>query len=713
MLFYIMQFAADEINNNETLCPGVKLVLHYAEIKNTQSNAVLATFSEILNVNVRGIAGGFFSAETANIQLAAKIYSIPQVSGKATTEDLSDKTNYPYFARATLGDALQSTAVLQLFSRYNWKKAILIYTNEVYGISGNMVMLGVAGLQIFSVQIANNATGVFTDALAQISRFVEEQECRVFLFYALTNPGMAFLAQMKNTWSSQDYVYVFTTPITTGFVESLSLYTNLTANFDGAILISAALGSGPVYDEQKPKWDALDPKAYPGKRPDPQSFWYWYDTVYIFAHALDSMMRKRGAISDSGEANQTILDEITGPEYFGEIMKVDFYGATGRVKLDSKGDRIGDAGVWNLRNGSVVSIGRFYGANTSLILQEEPTFFGGRTDAPPDSPSHILPIRVESRSIKIVFGVLIAICIIVTLIIAAFLIAKPIAFRKSGKFYCGVIVFGALLAYAAAITTLPTPTDHLCLAFPWLLGLGFMLVFGCLFLKTWALFQVFRAAEQMKKTTLNPYFIMKILGLFLLIEAILMIVWSVVDPPKANIITVTGNKHRQLHCSAGNTVFWAVFIGYKGVWMFFGAIISFLVRNVRDDYNESAGIGMAVYNCFGVTIIAVVLGFVLKKAPDDIVIIENIAIIVAFTTTLILLFVRPVMNIINKKTYTANPATTSTQSRRSTHTQGSVTPDGTNSNSKEGKSNSGSGHSNSGQSVQIQYSSKSREVELV
>jgi len=28
--------------------------------------------------------------------------------------------------------------------------------------------------------------------------------------------------------------------------------------------------------------------------------------------------------------------------------------------------------------------------------------------------------------------------------------------------------------------------------------------------------------------------------------------------------------------------------------MFFGAIISFLVRNVRDDYNESAGIGMAV-----------------------------------------------------------------------------------------------------------------------
>jgi hypothetical protein len=34
----------------------------------------------------------------------------------------------------------------------------------------------------------------------------------------------------------------------------------------------------------------------------------------------------------------------------------------------------------------------------------------------------------------------------------------------------------------------------------------------------------------------------------------------------------------------------------KGVWMLFGAVISVLVRNVREDYNESASIGMAVSN---------------------------------------------------------------------------------------------------------------------
>lgn len=104
----------------------------------------------------------------------------------------------------------------------------------------------------------------------------------------------------------------------------------------------------------------------------------------------------------------------------------------------------------------------------------------------------------------------------------------------------------AILALIAAILAIPEPTDTLCLAYPWFLGIGFMLVFGyipfhsivstfvfafnisyvliplfsfsCLFLRTWALFQVFRAAEQMKKTNLNPIFIMRILGLFLLAE---------------------------------------------------------------------------------------------------------------------------------------------------------------------------------------------------
>jgi hypothetical protein len=117
-------------------------------------------------------------------------------------------------------------------------------------------------------------------------------------------------------------------------------------------------------------------------------------------------MRSRGALSDL-----SILDNITGSEYFNEIMQVDFEGATGRVVLDSVGDRIGyiflfhsllqypwftfflysDAGIWNLRNGTVVTIGRFYGSNDTLSLTQNATFFGGRISVPPDSPLRMTP----------------------------------------------------------------------------------------------------------------------------------------------------------------------------------------------------------------------------------------------------------------------------------------------------------------------------------
>eukprot|EP00026_Physarum_polycephalum_P014432 Phypoly_transcript_14946.p1 GENE.Phypoly_transcript_14946~~Phypoly_transcript_14946.p1 ORF type:complete len:270 (+),score=23.43 Phypoly_transcript_14946:1-810(+) len=267
------------------------------------------------------------------------------------------------------------------------------------------------------------------------------------------------------------------------------------------------------------------------------------------------------------------------------------------------------------------------------------------------------------------------------------------AFAKSGRFYCGIIIFGAMLALVAAVIAIPQPTDSLCVAYPWFLGIGFMLVYGCLFLRTWALFQVFRAAEQMKRTNLNPVFIMRILGLFIACEAVLLIVWTAVDPPKVEIITV-GDTHRQHRCSAGNIVFWAVFIGYKGVWMLFGAIISFLVRNVREDYNQSAGLGMAVYNVFSVTLIAVVLGFILHDTPNVIVVIQVLAILLAFTTTLILLFSRQIWAIMLNKdleTLTEIPPGTSRTS-----------------------SGSGNAKSGSGERSISNYSlsAKSKEVEL-
>ena len=126
---------------------------------------------------------------------------------------------------------------------------------------------------------------------------------------------------------------------------------------------------------------------------------------------------------------------------------------------------------------------------------------------------------------------------------------------------------------------LPAPTDSLCLAFPWLLGIGFTLVYGyflssfhpsspstplpslppsplslllifnssCLFIKTWALFMVYRSAEQLKKTKLTPIFIIARIALYVLVEIVFLVIWSAVDRPKVHyksILSEIGRKEK-------------------------------------------------------------------------------------------------------------------------------------------------------------------------
>lgn len=113
------------------------------------------------------------------------------------------------------------------------------------------------------------------------------------------------------------------------------------------------------------------------------------------------------------------------------------------------------------------------------------------------------------------------------------------------------------MSLLSAVVLLPTPTDALCVSFVWLLGIGFILVYGysffhslffflffffsfclivlfvlfsflfllivlkrCLFIKSWALYMVWLKAIQYKKSNMTPMYIMKVLGAALLIEIV-------------------------------------------------------------------------------------------------------------------------------------------------------------------------------------------------
>lgn len=47
-------------------------------------------------------------------------------------------------------------------------------------------------------------------------------------------------------------------------------------------------------------------------------------------------------------------------------------------------------------------------------------------------------------------------------------------------------------------------------------------------------------------------------------------------------------------CESEHEAWWAIFLGVKGVWLLFGAVLSVLTRDVAKEYNESSSIAYAV-----------------------------------------------------------------------------------------------------------------------
>jgi hypothetical protein len=257
--------------------------------------------------------------------------------------------------------------------------------------------------------------------------------------------------------------------------------------------------------------------------------------------------------------------------------------------------------------------------------------------AAPPPPDTDKPIRQVSVGLKAALGAICGIALLLALFAACMLAMRYDAYASHGSFYSGVIIAGVVLSFASAVVLIPDPTDSLCLLFPWLLGAGFTLVYGCLFIKTWALYQVWRHAEKFKRTNLTPTTILKGIGLDLIIEFVVLIVWSIVDPPRAELHEMV-NDTRMLQCKTDHPTFWIIFLVIKGIWLIFGAGISILTRNVVHEYNQSKSIAYAIYNIFALLVLAVPLSLALQDTPGGTLIIEVGVIAIAFSFTLMSLF---------------------------------------------------------------------------
>ncbi|KAF0695543.1 Aste57867_13653 [Aphanomyces stellatus] len=148
-----------------------------------------------------------------------------------------------------------------------------------------------------------------------------------------------------------------------------------------------------------------------------------------------------------------------------------------------------------------------------------------------------------------------------------------------GIFFCVYVIVGA-----------GAPTDALCAGRPVTVVLGFSLVFGTLLVKGLRVYWIF-ANKQMKKVTVSLFQTFRMLGLVVAVDALILVVWMAVDFPGPSTSLTKATEFvgqvDHISCHSSSFIFSALLIFWKAIITFGGIYVSYSIRHVSSDFQES------------------------------------------------------------------------------------------------------------------------------
>jgi hypothetical protein len=210
--------------------------------------------------------------------------------------------------------------------------------------------------------------------------------------------------------------------------------------------------------------------------------------------------------------------------------------------------------------------------------------------------------------------------------------------KRAAHSFLQLACVGALLGSGAAFAITSDTTDASCEASRWIGNLGFVLLFGALFVKTWRLESIFRSTK-LKPIVLTDTDMMLRLGAFLVVEVLLRGIEVGVSPVHKTARALdsssetpsvqelldgtasanAGDFSYTLTCGGAHyQAFQAVGYAYKGVVTLWGCMLAYRVKDITEEFNESRTLAAVIYNMAVLGSIAIVMVEFLQKAQPQI-----------------------------------------------------------------------------------------------
>ncbi|XP_060703153.1 taste receptor type 1 member 1-like [Hemiscyllium ocellatum] len=154
-----MRFAVEEINNSSSLLPNVSLGYEifddcaitidiqgsFAFVSRPPEHVVETDQFDRRYQSLASVLIGPLKSDaaiiTANI---VRLFDVPQISYGASSEELSDKTEYPNFMRTIPNDENQIEAIVLLIQKFRWNWITVIGSSSDYGETGKRKVISSA-----------------------------------------------------------------------------------------------------------------------------------------------------------------------------------------------------------------------------------------------------------------------------------------------------------------------------------------------------------------------------------------------------------------------------------------------------------------------------------------------------------------------------------------------------------------------------------------
>ncbi|GBG26571.1 Metabotropic glutamate receptor-like protein E [Hondaea fermentalgiana] len=194
--------------------------------------------------------------------------------------------------------------------------------------------------------------------------------------------------------------------------------------------------------------------------------------------------------------------------------------------------------------------------------------------------------------------------------------------RLSQREFLLIMMVGAFISLAGPLLSMGTLDELRCAALPCFTAIGYVLLFGPLFVKTWRV-NVLVHNTKLRLMKISNHMLYRRLFVLILLTSALLVAMFLVDPPVPVTVQQTvsdgdGTVHlvESETCGVESMTMGILVIVLLGLMTAYGCFVSYKIRNVSSELSEARWIFLSVYNgaLLSTVTLSIVLGLDLSYA---------------------------------------------------------------------------------------------------